>query len=472
MRYSMVFLCVLFSIVVYSQNTQPQEILPITTTTNFITGLTKKFDQLQTGITKSTHKMLSRLEKQEAKLERKLRSKDSTKAAVLFGNSQERFAQLHQKLDSTSNGKPLKEYIAKFDTLKTTLGFLEKHTAQGSINLAKLNEAKKELQQFEVKLQAANEIKKIIRERKQQLAAKLKEYGLDKQMKKLNKEVYYYQQQINEYKTYLTDTKKFEQKAIALLRDNAGFKAFMAKNSMLAQLFKLPDNYGTPQSLAGLQTITNVQQTLNQRTVAGGPNAMQLVRQNVTQAQTELNKLKAKLKKGSFGNSSNTEVPDFKPNTQKTKRFLQRVEYGLIIQSQRGNSFLPNSSDIALTAGYRLNDKSVIGVGLSYKMGFGTGWNNIQLSNEGIGIRTYMDVKFKGSFWLSGGYERNYLQSFRKLEELTNINAWQQSGLLGITKKFKLGKKKTSNIQLLWDFLSYGQIPQAEAFKFRVGYGF
>jgi hypothetical protein len=30
--------------------------------------------------------------------------------------------------------------------------------------------------------------------------------------------------------------------------------------------------------------------------------------------------------------------------------------------------------------------------------------------------------------------------------------------------------KKTGNMQLLWDFLSYGQTPQTQALKFRVGY--
>jgi len=88
-----------------------------------------------------------------------------------------------------------------------------------------------------------------------------------------------------------------------------------------------------------------------------------------------------------------------------------------------------------------------------------------------MGLRSFVDVKLKGSFWMSGGYEQNYQQAFGKIDILKDISHWQQSGLIGITKKYKIGKK-TSNMQLLWDFLSYQQIPKTPAIKFRVGYTF
>ena len=105
-------------------------------------------------------------------------------------------------------------------------------------------------------------------------------------------------------------------------------------------------------------------------------------------------------------------------------------------------------------------------------MGWGTGIKNIKLSSEGIGLRSYVDVKAKGSIWLSGGFEYNYLSSFRNLQDLqNNIDVWQRSALLGLSKKYKVGKKE-GNMQLLYDFLHREENPPSQAIKFRIGYIF
>jgi hypothetical protein len=87
-----------------------------------------------------------------------------------------------------------------------------------------------------------------------------------------------------------------------------------------------------------------------------------------------------------------------------------------------------------------------------------------------MGLRSFVEVKLKGQWYAMGGFEANYLSSFDKMEQLRNYDAWQQSGLAGISKKFGGGKKLNAKLQLLWDFLSYSQIPRRQAFLFRVGY--
>lgn len=299
---------------------------------------------------------------------------------------------------------------------------------------------------------SANEIKQIIKERRQQLKEQLEKVGLSKQLKKMNKQVYYYQQQLTEYKSMLKDRKKIEQKAMAELQKLPAFTAFMKKNSQLASLFRLPDSYGTAESLAGLQTRASVQNQIMTR-FASNVNPQQYIGQQMQTAKAELNKIKDKLNKLG-GGSSDVEMPDFKPNTQKTKSFLKRIEYGANVQSQKTNSFLPVTSDMVLTGGYKLNDKIVTGIGVSYKLGWGSGINHIKLTNEGVGLRSYADMKLKGSFWISGGYEQNYQKAFGSIVQLKNLDAWQTSGLIGLSKKYKIGKK-TNNLQLLWDFMSY-----------------
>jgi len=123
--------------------------------------------------------------------------------------------------------------------------------------------------------------------------------------------------------------------------------------------------------------------------------------------------------------------------------------------------------------GYRLTDKSVIGVGASYKLGLGHGWNNVRLSQEGAGLRSYVDWKLMGSFWITGGYEMNYRTAFNSIAQLQSLNAWQQSGLIGLSKVIDVKSKffKKTKLQLLWDFLSFHQVPRAQPVLFRIGYG-
>ena len=92
------------------------------------------------------------------------------------------------------------------------------------------------------------------------------------------------------------------------------------------------------------------------------------------------------------------------------------------------------------------SDKSVVGLGASYKMGFGT-ISNLKFTSEGIGLRSFIDWKapfeklkvgvLKGIL-ISGGYEMNYNNAFKNIATLQNLDVWQSAGLLGITKKTKL----------------------------------
>ena len=142
------------------------------------------------------------------------------------------------------------------------------------------------------------------------------------------------------------------------------------------------------------------------------------------------------------------------------------------IQSQPAQYYLPATTDVALTLGYKLNDNKRFGIGASYKIGWGNGLKDIHISNEGIGLRSYIDIKAKGNIWLSGGFEYNYLSSFRSLQDLhNNIDVWQRSALMGLSKKYKIGKKE-GNAQLLYDFLHSRQTPPSTALKFRLGWTF
>jgi len=129
--------------------------------------------------------------------------------------------------------------------------------------------------------------------------------------------------------------------------------------------------------------------------------------------------------------------------------------------------------DMGLSLGYKLNDKSIIGVGASYKMGYGT-IQKIRITNEGIGLRSFIDYKLKKNFFISGGYELNHVSSFTSIRDLQAKNMWLPSGLLGISKKLKVKTKlfKETKFSLLYDMLYREHIPVTQPIVFRVGYNF
>ncbi|MBK9381709.1 MAG: hypothetical protein IPN39_10305 [Chitinophagaceae bacterium] len=64
--------------------------------------------------------------------------------------------------------------------------------------------------------------------------------------------------------------------------------------------------------------------------------------------------------------------------------------------------------------------------------------------------------------------------SSRNFNVLQNYSSWQQSGLIGISKTVPVKSKffKKTSLKLLWDFLSYQQVPRTQPVIFRIGYNF
>lgn len=430
-------------------------------------------DRMQEKIVRKTATVLDKMQRQEEKIYRKLlNGKDSVLAKAKLNEVKEKYAALKRGLTAPAIATNVKQYIPRLDSLSTSLKFLEENGVSGKVKdaLAKTTVLKDKLVQ-------AEEIKKFIQQRREQLKQHLEKLGMVKQLKQINKQVYYYAAQLKEYRDILKDPKKIEKKALELLSKTKIWKEFFRKNSMLASLFRIPNDANDPSgqaSLAGLQTRAQVNNLIQTQITAGGPGAQAQFQQNMQAAQSQLNELKDKILKVGGGNSD-VEMPEgFKPNNQKTKSFLKRIELGTNFQSQKSNGFLPVTSDIGVSAGYKLNDKSIVGIGASYKLGWGRNIQHIRISHQGISARSFIDWKLKGSLWVSGGFEMNYRSEFRNFNALQNYSAWQRSGLLGVSKVVSVKSKlfKKTKLMLLWDFLSYQQVPRTQPVVFRIGYNF
>jgi hypothetical protein len=454
---------------------------------SFLDKITQKFQMLNDQTNKYTEKILEQMDKQEKAIEKKLRRSDSAKYKSLYGVNGLNYPDLQKKLAMAPHDTLTKNsiYNPYLDTIKTSLSYLQNKFPDKYLNSTELSNAKQAISQYEARYQAALDIENTIQIRKQQLKESLKN-ECNRLMEPINKELYYYREQMNYYRDLADDPKKLEQKTLEILANTKEFKSFMEKNSYLSMLFPQPQNFGTQAALEGLQTKSVVQQAVSKAAGMGqGTNLMGSVNSGsgpipmsgdymesqVQNAKSALDALKDKVAKMG-GSSSDFNIPDFKPNTQKVKTFLERLEYGFNIQMQKATTTTPAISEIAATLGYKMNDNLSVGTGISYNMGLGQPFNHIAITSQGIGFRSYVDLKIKYSIWLSGGFEEDYNKVFQSLNQLKSMSDWQQSGLIGLMKKTKVGKSKETRIQILWDFLSYRQIPQTSPIQFRFGYGF
>lgn len=440
----------------------------------YLSQVKQKSDKMQRQVSRRSEQALSRFMKQEERLKRRLGKLDSLKANNLFAHSIDSLGSLKSrmkgKLGKYSGALSRVGGGQYLDSLGNSLAFLKESKgllAQSKGITDKLNGSLKSVDNLKDKLAQAEQIKAYIRERKQLLKEQLSQYtGFTKDLQKMNKEAYYYAQQLKEYKEVFKDKKKAEQKAMEVIKKLPAYNNFMQQHSQLASLFNIQGATASAQSLEGLQTRSQVEQMIQQR-IGSGPNASAAVSQQMAEARSKFDELKSK-----FPDLDNAaEMPDFKPKEMKTKSFLQRVEFGSNIQFQRSTKFFPTTGDLAGQAAYKFHKNGSVGLGLSYKLGMGTGFDNIRFSSQGMGIRSFIDWKLKGTFFINGGYEQNYQPVSAGLPEGIG-QQWTQSGLIGISKKYKINSKLKGNMMVLFDFLYSSHVPRTDPVKVRLGYNF
>jgi hypothetical protein len=303
--------------------------LPQAVTEKYADKVAAKLIQTERSLDRQTLKAIRKFRRQEAKLQKLLAKRDSITTAAIFNGSTDYLKNLEQQFTNTGDkafNKLQGEYHAYLDTLKTTFKFWEKAGGQSNTAATKLQAALSKVNGLEGKFLKADEIKKYLRERKELLKQQLQRFGLGKKIKQLDKRVYYYGEYVSAFKEVIKDPKKIEEKALTLLRKSGTYKKFVAENSLLASLFKLPGSgdAGIVQSLAGLQTRQTVGAMIADRVGSGGPNAINAMRQQIQNGMQQLNALKDKM--AQYG-SADADIPSFKPSEYKTKKLLKRIGF-------------------------------------------------------------------------------------------------------------------------------------------------
>ena len=459
----------------------------------FLNGVQSKAAALNERLATRTKKYLARLIRSEAILQSKIASTDPEGARSLFNHSAERYGSLGQQIskDSGSSSRAITgEYQPHMDSLRGALSFLQQNQAwvhsaalPSAVGTAaskvpqSLQGAVASVQTFEARMQDANQIKAYIQERKAAIGSYLNQHaaikGLSSQYKSMSQDLYYYSQQVRQYKELFDQPGRLEQKAMALLSQSVSYQSFMVTHSQLSGLYTLPSTYGSSQGVEGLQTKEMVAAHIQGQIAAGGPGGAAALQSNLQSAEAHLNNFKNKLSQLGAG-SGDIQAPDFKPNDQKVKSLWKRLEYGFNFQTSRTNYYFPNVADLGVSLGYKVSDRLTAGAGASYKLGIGNGWNNIAFSSQGVGLRSFTAMQVKGSISVRAGLEYNYETPFTSLQQINHLSYWTRSGLVGIAKTVAMKSRllKKTEVQLLWDFLSYQQVPKTQSILFRVGYSF
>jgi hypothetical protein len=429
-------------------------------------------------------KLIAKLQLVETKASLQLKDVDSTAAMSYLQQTKDAYANLLEKFNGAKKGSAAGPYIPRLDSLQCLVSFL------GAIPGGKdqLNKALKSIEGLKGDWLRGESIKSFLTERAATLNNLREQFpqlrGIKGAAAKYSKELFYYKSRLNQWKEELNKPANWEATALKALNKVPVFQRFLRENSQLSSLFGMQSN-GAPDMTAvamnGMQTRATLQTLLQQRLGPAAENLEQQLASHAVAPGTGFMDIRDKitsLRSAGMTDEDASAMPAFKKNSQRTKPFLKRLEYGFDLQTGKRSAYqFPASNDLAISLGYRLNDRLVTGVGVAYKFSMGSAWNKINFTHDGIGLRSYLDWKLAapgkgnnvlfGNIWVSGGIEQNYWSRFENIAELRSL-AWQTSGLIGVSKKIQY-KKKTAKLQLLWDFL---QPAGNRAVVFRWGYNF
>jgi len=470
-------LCLALTTPTYAQTSDSLAGKVVNFPSRLLSRLQSKINSLNAGLTRQTEHYLQKMERQEQRIREKLFTVDPAGAQRLFAGVPQQYTAFEHRLQTDSGGAGRSYagvYLPSLDSLQGTMRYLGQ---AGGIRT------------YEARLMDADEAKAFVRQRQQLLSQYIARHAelqrvLAKPMAGLNQQLYYYSQQLRQYKEMWNDPDKLTRQALTMLNKLPAFQAFMKQNSFLAGLIGVPAAYGTPAALNGLQTKDLVAQVIQSQIGGGnqggaggnsdaaGENAgASGLQSSLESAESQLDAYKSKLSSMGTGNGD-MPMPNFKPNDQKTKTFWRRLQYGVDFQTSRNNYYFPMVTDFGGSLSYKLGHDNLIGIGASYKLGWGNGIQHIAFTSEGIGLRSFLQVKIKGTFSATGGFEYNYTTPFTSYQQLKQLQYWTRSGLIGVTKTVSMKNRffKSTTLSLLWDFLSYYKAPQTQPLVFRIGY--
>lgn len=450
-----------------------QTSLPPAVATNplrYISDYAQRAQPITTSLHEKSSVAIVALERAERRLIVKLSKKDSSAARAIAAGMGPRYAAFRQLLHDSSGIDPLRQYyLAPLDSAVVVARLLQL-AGLSDKQRATLSALQGELGALQQALTRTHVLQQVFAGRLLALKAGVGGIVPLRALNKMTKGMARYKTRLQELRAWAHEPDRALTALLATLSGTSLFKRLFERYSILASIVPQASAISTDPLQAGSLQVRQVVMTAVDRT-AGVTNLTPLVQQKGDQTVNPLQQLKDKVK--SLRQDRVLADPTDDIATQpRSKPLHKRLELGTSFQTVRSNNYFPATSDLGLSLGFRLNDRSVIGVGASYKLGWGKHVRAIRLSHEGISFRSFLQAKIKGSFHATGGWEYHYQQPFNDFRSLPDTRTWRQSALLGVMKRVNTGNRvlKSTQFQLLVDMLAINTVHSP--ILFRVGYQF
>ena len=222
----------------------------ISSPNKLFTSLDKKTKSIKDKLSKQTGKYLTRLQRQEKRLQKRVWKKDSLLAKQLFTDLDGKINSLRV---SQSTTKYDNVYSGRLDSLTTALNFLKNSNLGENVNNETLKKSLEQFADLQEQLNQTEKIKEYLAQRQKLLNENFQKLGMVRQLKNYKKQIYYYSAQVKEYKALIESPSKLEAKLMQSIAKLPAFKEFFARNSQLGSLFALPD--GNAAAMPALQGL-------------------------------------------------------------------------------------------------------------------------------------------------------------------------------------------------------------------------
>lgn len=154
----------------------------------------------------------------------------------------------------------------------------------------------------------------------------------------------------------------------------------------------------------------------------------------------------------------------FRINPMRGKPFFKRFQVQYTANTAKSDDGKNNVIQPGLLLGFRQSETFTYGLGMSSSIGLGKNFQNVSISVDQIGCRSFFtkDIFFGVSAY--AGYERNYNVNLhdrpillgsaenRKYSFAHINNSYSESLLFGVSKKYKVNSKFGGSIQILYDY--------------------
>jgi len=449
----------------------------------------KKCDKLTARVQKTTNAYLGIYEKAEDAMLHKICNFDERHAESLLNTG----LYAHRRMNSTLERKasePMHQRLPEFDSLQLATKYLEQNSkTQDTIcNCNEMGDLKAAQQRLKAELKRFELVREHISDRVAYLGQLTDQYpALKASMPALQKPNYYLGAQTKEYLSLFSDRSGAEKKLFGLLNQLPGFKELGGAESLLAGI--KPPAQQPAIDVGKLQSMEGAKDQLKAAADANGIKAPELLSnekikewkkqakevKSITQDPAEYVQAQVENKLPEEVDELKENLPDsiappkhtkekaekeekWKPNPLKTKRFMDRLTYGMNLQADPSTRFLPTTGSLAGQVSYKITTKMNIGIGASYMLAFAN-FNRTEeekqqpfITTGGYTLRSYYDYKIKGPLYLQVNYELAYRHANQSLRAAMPFGEGKQAAMAGLKLKTPSSRKRQQTMEVLYDF--------------------